>query len=530
MRLMWESAAVALLLACAQVQAQQEACSVEGRVVNNVTGAAVRRATLTLTGASAIKVAVESGDNGQFAFPGLVPGRYTLAAERTGFISRSGSPLVLTAAQRMKGVVLKLAPAAAISGRVVGEDGEPMAVPLLAVLFQASYQRGVRHWLPLKTTPVNDLGEFRLPNLTAGSYLVAAQLNRNPMAGVSARAPAGQPEREYATMTYFPSTADPAKASAIPVAAGEEASGKVVQMLKVEAVRIAGKVAGGAEGRQVIVRLIPKGAASPMLATLQGMLAICNGNDGSFEMTGVAPGAYSLMTWLSNGPGAQLFANVPLQVAEQDIEGLILQPAPAADLAGAIVVADRTPAERKGIRVDLEARGWPGFNANATVDERGMFTVKNIAPTEYRMALANLPEGWYVKSMRYGEQDVSEGDLDLSGGVTGSLQITVSAAGAQVDGVVRGADDKPVSGATVVLVPDSRRHSLFKETRAGEDGSYSIKGVAPGEYAILAWEDIESGAYEDPEVLKPFESQAAKLSLKDSDHKNVPLTVISSRK
>ena len=62
----------------------------------------------------------------------------------------------------------------------------------------------------------------------------------------------------------------------------------------------------------------------------------------------------------------------------------------------------------------------------------------------------------------------------MSNGVAGSLQITLSPEGAQVDGRIQDQEDKPVSGATVVLIPDSRRYSLYKEvnrTRTGASAS-----------------------------------------------------------
>jgi hypothetical protein len=95
-----------------------------------------------------------------------------------------------------------------------------------------------------------------------------------------------------------------------------------------------------------------------------------------------------------------------------------------------------------------------------------------------------------------------------------------------VDGVVQNPENKPVSGATVVLAPDSGRYSLFKEVRTGDNGSYSFKGVPPGDYKILAWTDIETGVYQDPDFLKRFDSKAEKLSLKESDRKTLSLKVI----
>jgi hypothetical protein len=149
-----------------------------------------------------------------------------------------------------------------------------------------------------------------------------------------------------------------------------------------------------------------------------------------------------------------------------------------------------------------------------------------VAASRYLVEVNNGPEGFYVKSVRLGGQDISGEGLDLTGGVAGSLQITLSLEAAQVDGVVQDFDNKPVSGATVVLVPDSRRHSLYKAEFTDQNGAFSLRGVPPGEYKLLAWEDIEAGAYQDPEFLKKFESKAVPLSFKPNDRRTVQVKVI----
>jgi len=45
-------------------------------------------------------------------------------------------------------------------------------------------------------------------------------------------------------------------------------------------------------------------------------------------------------------------------------------------------------------------------------------------------------------------------------------------------------------------------------------------------YTVLAWTDIETGAYQAPELLKRYESKAEKLSLKESDRKTHSLKAI----
>lgn len=518
-----------------QAKPEEEKCSIEGRVTNAVTGEPLRRVGLTLGGPG--RVTAETDETGRFAFQGLSAGRYALVADRAGYAkqtygargsSTSGTPLVLVAGQHMRDIKFKMAPAALISGRVLDEDGEPPPTNTVAMAFQSSYQRGVRQWLPVGEAMVNDLGEFRIPSLAAGSYLVAAINAQSVIStGVSAQQPGDKPEREY-VLTFFPSAMDAANATPIQVAAGAEAAGTAMRLQRVNTVRIKGKLVGAGEGTTAMMRLSPKGVTSTTLALLQGKLVVVQQKDGSFEIKGVAPGSYMLTgILLDTKAGTQLAASQLLQVGDRHIEGLVLQPVAGSEVAGAVVVADKATGSLSGVQVALEEKEYAGQGStSATAGEDGKFKLTKVAPNAYWMQVRNLPEGAYVKSVRHGDQEVSDDSIDLSGAVAGTLQVTLSMAGAQVDGVVKGAEDKPVSGATVVLAPDSGRYSLFKEMRTADNGSYSFKGVPPGDYKILAWTDIETGIYQDPDFLKRYESRAEKLSLKESDRKTLSLKVI----
>jgi protocatechuate 3,4-dioxygenase beta subunit len=528
--------ACALALQAYQAKPEEQKCAIEGRVTNSVTGEPLRRVALLLTGPGRV-ITAESDESGRFSFQGLNQGSYSLTADRAGYAkqtygargsSTSGTPLVLLAGQQMKDILFKMAPAALISGRVLDEDGEPPPANTVAMAFESSYQRGVRQWLPVGAAMTNDLGEFRIPSLAAGSYLVAAVNAQSVVTtGLSAQKPGDKPESAY-VFTFFPSATDAANAVPVQLAAGGEAGGTVIRLRKVNTVRITGKVAGAGEGKAVVMRLAPKGVTSSVLAVYQGKLVASQEKDGSFELKGVAPGSYMLIGLQTDAQTQSMrFGSVLLQVGNQHIDGLVLQLVPAAELAGSVVVADKTAAKLSGVQVGLEAKEYAGVGSpSATAGDDGKFTLKQILPNKFLVQVRNLPEGAYVKSMRYGDQEVSDDTIDLSGGVTGTIQVTLSMAGARVDGVVQNQESKPISGATVVLAPDSGRYSLFKEVRTGDNGSYGFKGVAPGDYKILARTDIESGAYQDPEFLKRYESKAEKVSLKESDRKTVALKVI----
>jgi len=98
--------------------------------------------------------------------------------------------------------------------------------------------------------------------------------------------------------------------------------------------------------------------------------------------------------------------------------------------------------------------------------------------------------------------------------------------GAEIDGVVAAEDGKPMPGVTVVLIPNSRRYLLFRSDATDQNGAVRFQGVPPGDYKLLAWEDVVSGAWCDPEFLKPFENKAEAVTVEENDRKSVALKAI----
>jgi hypothetical protein len=54
-----------------------------------------------------------------------------------------------------------------------------------------------------------------------------------------------------------------------------------------------------------------------------------------------------------------------------------------------------------------------------------------------------------------------------------------------------------------------------------------MKSVPPGEYKIYAWDEIEDGAYMDPDFLKPFETKGESISVKEGSQLTEQFTLIS---
>jgi len=53
-----------------------------------------------------------------------------------------------------------------------------------------------------------------------------------------------------------------------------------------------------------------------------------------------------------------------------------------------------------------------------------------------------------------------------------------------------------------------------------------MTGIAPGDYRLLAWEEIDEGAEGDPEFVCQFDQQAHSLALAENARESVKLRVI----
>ena len=146
--------------------------------------------------------------------------------------------------------------------------------------------------------------------------------------------------------------------------------------------------------------------------------------------------------------------------------------------------------------------------------EGDKLTARNVPPDHYVLGLGGLPREAYVKSARTGETDVLSDGLTVTGAGTIEIAIAVASDGGAVQGVVRDKNQQLVSGAIVLLAPEWRsRANLFKSTTSDQNGHYEFATIAPGNYKLFAWEDVEPNAWEDSDFLKDYEKLGEKVVL-----------------
>ncbi len=557
-------APVALLIASvalgqAPVQSPEETSVIEGFVVRLGTGETLANAQLILRpeqGRRPVFGAITDLD-GRFRMANISPGSYRLHVERDGYVdqqygqvspARPGTVLVLEPGQEVTDVVISLVPTGSISGRIFDEDGAPVEGATVRVLWY-DYVDGQKVLTRSRSANTNDLGEYRLYWLIPDEYYVsatyedrfrelstlreavrAAAPSAASVRGLQSATPAPIPETLAQTYvaTYYPGVSDPLSASPIAVDPGLEIRAIDFTLLPTRARAVRGRVIGpfsSQEGVAPNVIIVPRGGVTRNQVTFRRNRNrnSRSSEDGSFALTGVGPGSYTVAAMLRmdrpGGGGRQTFTGfVDIEVRDEDVTDLIVPVEPGIQISGQILVDESAKdLNVSRLRVRLEPmNALPTGAPNARVDADGRFVVNNVPRAPHRVSVRGLPTDAYVASARVGGQDVLASGVGIAPDLPG-LDFWISGAGARLDGAVE-VGDQPFTGAQVVLIPDDAgRTDMYKVASADQYGRFSMQGIAPGNYAVYAWEDAPSGAYRDPEFVRRYEDWGERIRVEQAE-------------
>ena len=213
--------------------------ALRGRVVDGETGRALPRARVRISGPGIQRPSVLTDEQGVFTFAGLPAGSFFVNADKPTYMygsypeagrtirTASGARLVLGDGEARDNVVIRLYRGSAITGRVVDAHGDPVEsaqVTAIAVSASGAPRQGSR-----SMGQTNDIGEFRLPRLAAGRYIVMV----TPMMGRSQEPPTVEPvPAPQPTPTSYPSVPSKADAQVVQVVRGQPVTGVDVVMLE----------------------------------------------------------------------------------------------------------------------------------------------------------------------------------------------------------------------------------------------------------------------------------------------------------
>src|SRR5215471_18618803 len=525
-----------------------QASPVQGVVIVKGTTQPLSDATVALhqdqENGSVLKT-ITTEDDGRFVFDHVAPGRYRVTVARRGY---TRPPITVTVTRGAAAPIeLPMTPAGAISGRVYNANGQPLgAIEVLAM--KASYHGGRRTLTPVQSVMTNDLGEYRLFWLPPGRYYVSAvhPKAQGPFrlmfaAGMGTQAttiatgdmiratskadPAVSPQLSESDSdrfapVFFGGTTDEQSATAIDIRAGTDVDGANIMVAPISPRHVRGVVTDGLTGR-------PAQYASLTLVTdsdgPRGKELPVDREGASFDIR-LLPGTHTLNATSASGEGSVTF-----QLPDADIGNLTVPTTPSFELQGRMVLEGESNVGallgRLQITLHIEAprKELSSLGSYSTVLPNGSFSVSapagdyrlNIDPllnsVPSRVSIASLPaalQNAYVKSIRLANTDVLNGPLHIESKPSSVLEVVIGRNAGAIDGQVVTDRQMPVADASVVLVPDIRRRTdLYRSASTDARGRFHFDRVPPGDYKVLSWEEVEEGAWYDPEFLRAGENR-----------------------
>jgi protocatechuate 3,4-dioxygenase beta subunit len=506
--------AIFLVLMFLFLQTPQPTASLEGIVINVATNEPIPRAVVLASTGTAQNTksysTVTNNSDGRFVLRGISPGTYTVTVARAGYASPPAKSIVLTSGQEMKDLVVRMTQFGVISGRVLDRDGD--AIPE-AIVFasKASYANGQRSLTTVKRVLANDLGEYRLFGLLPGRYFVNASGSGTMMTG------------EIYSPMFYPGTVESSAASSIVVRSGGDSSGIDFALPFQRPSRIRGRVIDAVTG------LSPKGGNVALRPRGGGTLVRNNGNQlQSFDFTGLTPGSYLLSAEVNGGGTVAM----PIDLGSRDIDNLVISVPPPVKIHGRFAIEGRSSnRDLDTLHVQVLLRGVVGTDLrSAFVTPEGAITISNLPVGDsYRLEISGMPSTWYIKIARFGDVDALNAAIRLEDAANSELQILASPSSATLDCMVTDDRQRPSSGVTVVLVPDAgrrQRSDLYRSAKTDTSGRVHLEGIAPGDYKVFAWDEIETGSWQDPEIIQLYEARGEFVHIEESSKADLTLKSI----
>jgi hypothetical protein len=468
--------------------------------------------------------------SGRFEFDEIDAASFTMSVERHGYERHTTETLRMEAGGTLTNVVIKLVPTRNVTGTVSGrirdaQSGRPIAGISITLLRRQYSAEGQVAYEDTASTITNDLGEYRLYWVPPGRYYVVADGSPRLLMTNS-----NNVQQRYGAALY-PGTLEIERASAIDLRGGKEVSGIDLALARPAAYRIRGRIVDSKTGQppaqaRVQVNFVhTRGNTSSNLPY--------NAQNGTFEAIDLIPGTYEVNASWDEAKDSTLAV-----IENSDVDGLFLtlssSTADRPQISGRITVDGELPPgstfQSVGVYLQNADTRWNSQTSDGPsvrASDDGSFVLKDIPEGLFRVGIIWMPPGFYLKEARLDGEDALGVPTRFSRGR--NLEIVLSSRGGKLEGVLRSDGPGQVSDASVVLVPNTTRErsELFKSVSVDKDGRFTISGIAPGDYKLFAWDNLEGHEYFDPEVLKRFEDKGTRVRVVPSSNQTIDLKTLS---
>jgi hypothetical protein len=235
--------------------------------------------------------------------------------------------------------------------------------------------------------------------------------------------------------------------------------------------------------------------------------------------------------------GPPLWALADVTTTGQDISHVVLRMQGGQQISGQVLgKASASSASLDPTRVQVRLEAGAGAapiasGAPSTVGADGALKIDGVVPGPYRIT-ATAPAGWFLRSAMLAGKDVADVPFHVGAGQdVGGLVVTFSDVQTEVTGLLTDASGRPAPQLYVVVFTTDRSlwvgesSRRIRSVRSGENGSYTIAGLPPGDYYLCALTELDTGLQFEAEYLQPFIASAIKITLGDGEKKKQDLRI-----
>lgn len=492
---------------------------IAGTVVSATTGHPLARAQVTLSNArnrQETQLAIAS-DEGRFEFR-VNAGKYGLQASKRGFIAAAydqheqfSTAIVTGAGLDTENLFFRLAPDAVIAGKVLDEAGEPVREASVT-LYREDRQSGVGRIRAFNQDATDDQGGFEFAPLDGGIYFVAVSgkpwyavhpITAQP--GVPAPVVDESLDVAYPT-TYYGDSTEADDATPIPLRGGDHAEIEI-HLTPTPALHLFFHTSENE--RAFAVPFLQKPAFDGVdNVPNDGLQRVA---PGVYEMTGVPAGRYSVHPAGRGGDQASA-GEVDLTSNGQELAPISNEATTSIKATVQLLAGGPVPAQ---MQVALRSPGRR-IAAVGAVNDKGEVEFHDVTPGTYQVIAGSPTTAYAVSRIVGSEHETSGHTLVVPQGASLSITLVLVAGKVTVEGVAQ-RNSKPASGAMIVLVPKDPEsgRELFRRDQSDQDGSFTLRGVVPGSYTILAIEDGWDLDWAKPAVIAHYAAKGKTILVKD---------------
>lgn len=524
---------------------QQPLTAIVGQVVDT-SGRPVPQAAVRLV-TDRILETVLTDPKGRFSFTQVPAGEMFVTAEKDGYFDGgygqrrpTGLPLLfsLPYGQIMPNMKIEVYRGSTITGSVRDEAGEPI---IGAHVFAARRQFKLGEWqyAGIDSEDTDDQGAFRIFGLMPGEYLVSVGMAPVAPDPQGESQPADRDKPSIFPRMYYPQAPDRTIALPVLLAAGDVRYGVNFTLPAVTTRRIVGRLIGPpAAIENQAVKLVPMDAA--WNTDVAG--STISQSDGTFVFDTVPEGQYRLQagnvaarSWSSSDATSMadaIDADRPYcGTTEVVLRGGDLV-VPGIEMVLSAAIAGRVELEHRGggavvpeprrIPVSLEP-AEPGLSHSIQLSMApGVpFAVSHLIPGRYFLRVGALPTGWSLRSIDVGGQDALDQAIDLKE-ADAIATVKLADRGTELIGSVRDNRMQFASGAAVIILPvgmtrETWAPNRIRETRTSTSGVFTVRGLPPGEYAVIVIDEASAEGWQDERALARLMPLASRFVLHDME-------------